>query len=74
MTMTTVKLPVATQRRLRSQAAVAHKSQAAYLDFLLDEREKTMFWDALAASPNPTTAELDAVDEAFIATASDGDL
>jgi len=41
---------------------------------MLRDREDADFWAGMAGAPVPTPEELDDVDEAFIATARDGDL
>jgi len=40
---------------------------------MLDGREEAEFWAALAAGPPPTDSELNDIDTAFDATATDGD-
>jgi len=72
--MTTVKVSADVHQRLRDQARRAGISQAMLIDDLLRKNEEAEFWAAMAASPAPTTEELDEIDAAFSATARDGDL
>jgi len=72
--VSTVKLPTRTRDRLRARAQLENTTYPALIDAMLDGREEAEFWAALAAGPPPTGGELDDVDAAFDATATDGDL